>query len=219
MVAVDKPAGSLTVPSRLGAADPRPCLGRELEAALGQRLWPIHRLDLEVSGLVLFARNADAHRIASGAFENRCVDKAYEALCEGADQIDELPAEFDWRSRLVRGKRRSFEAAHGSPAHTRARALARVKAAPFLESDGDAPGELLHFRLEPETGRPHQLRVHLARAGFPVAGDALYGARTRLRDPKSIALRSVSLHFSAEVDRTALGLPDTLTVPGLLAAV
>jgi 23S rRNA-/tRNA-specific pseudouridylate synthase len=216
VVAVDKPAGSLTVPSRLGAADPRPCVGRELEASLGRRLWPIHRLDFEVSGLVLFATSAAAHRIASVVFEGRRVHKVYEALTEGADQVGDLPADFEWRSRLVRGKRRSFEAPHGSAAHTRARALQRVEAAQHIAADAGAPVDLLHFRLEPTTGRPHQLRVHLARAGFPVAGDTLYGARSRLSTPKSIALRATALQFSSEAERTALGLPPVLTVPGLL---
>ena len=54
------------------------------EQQLGQRLWPVHRLDREVSGLVLFARTAEAHRLAGGAFEGRRVDKQYQALTEGA---------------------------------------------------------------------------------------------------------------------------------------
>jgi tRNA pseudouridine32 synthase / 23S rRNA pseudouridine746 synthase len=201
----------LTVPSRLGAADPRPCLGRELESELGSRLWPVHRLDFEVSGLVLFARTAEAHRIAGAAFEARRVRKTYQALTEGADRVEQLPARFDWSSRLVRGKRRTFEAPHGAPAHTHAVALDRVQAHPLLTSTE----ELLLFELHPETGRPHQLRVHLARAGFPVAGDTLYGARTHLRDPHAIALRSVGLAFQSDDDRKALGVPPAFTVAGL----
>ena len=216
VVAVDKPPGTLTVPSRLGAADPRPCLGRQLEQALQARLWPVHRLDFEVSGLVLFARSAAAHRIASEAFEGRRVAKTYEALTEGADRIVELPAAFDWESRLVRGKRRSFEAPHGTLARTHARAVAWVPAAEHVRPDSGLDDRLVHFVLEPETGRPHQLRVHLARAGFPVAGDVLYGARTTIAAPDTIALRSVGLALLAPADREALGLAGPLTVPGLL---
>ncbi|MBS1983183.1 MAG: RNA pseudouridine synthase, partial [Bdellovibrionales bacterium] len=62
-LAADKAPGWLSVPSRLGADDARPCVGRELEKTHG-RVWPVHRLDLEVSGLILFARNAEAHRAA-----------------------------------------------------------------------------------------------------------------------------------------------------------
>ncbi len=196
----------------MGAGDPRPCLGRDLERELGVRLWPVHRLDFEVSGLVLFARTAEAHRIASAAFEGRRVRKSYQALTEGADRIVSLPASFEWSSRLVRGKRRTFEAPHGAPARTHATAVACVLAASIAASDG--PDQLLRFELAPETGRPHQLRVHLAHAGFPVAGDTLYGARSRLPDAHTIALRSVALSFDSEEDRAALGLPAALTVAG-----
>jgi tRNA pseudouridine32 synthase / 23S rRNA pseudouridine746 synthase len=203
----------------MGAADPRPCFGRELERALGVRLWPVHRLDFEVSGLVLFCKSAEAHRTASTAFEGRRVHKVYQALTEGAELIAELPALFDWHSRLVRGKRRSFEAPHGAPARTHARAVARVRpseASAALGAIDPADRDLVGFVLEPETGRPHQLRVHLARAGFAIAGDTLYGARTLLAAPSTIALRSVALTFTTDEDRAALGLPDELRVPGLV---
>ena len=223
VVAADKRPGWLTVPGRQGAANPRPCLGRQLEKALSARLWPVHRLDFEVSGLVLFARNAGAHRVASAAFESRRVHKTYQALTEGAERVTDLPAVLEWQSRLVRGKRRSFEAPHGDPAHTRARAVARLPASVLAEAVGapPAPGaagppELLYFLLDPETGRPHQLRVHLAKAGFPVAGDVLYGALTPPPAPDTIALRSVRLAFTDARDRAALGLSGPLEVSGLL---
>jgi 23S rRNA-/tRNA-specific pseudouridylate synthase len=210
VLVVDKAAGTLTVPSRTGAADPRPCLGRMLETATGRRLWPVHRLDFEVSGLVMFARNPEAHRIASLAWEGRRVRKVYEALTEGEVAT---PAEFRWESLLVRGKKRTFEAPHGQRAVTLARAVGRVPVAGLLEG---GPAELLRFELEPETGRAHQLRVHLSRAGFPVAGDALYGAATKLKQPNKIALRAVRLELTDERDRQALALPPLLEVPGLL---
>jgi tRNA pseudouridine32 synthase/23S rRNA pseudouridine746 synthase len=213
VVAADKPGGVLTVPSRMGAEDARACLGRQLEVALGVRLWPVHRLDFEVSGLVLFARTAEAHRIANAAFEGRRVAKRYEALTEGADKLGALPASFTWESLLVRGKRRSFEAPHGKAARTLATALALVPAAGRL-APGPAPAQLAHFALAPETGRPHQLRVHLARAGFPVAGDHLYGARSTWPVPDTIALRSVRLELLDEGDQRALGLPAPLAVAG-----
>lgn len=212
IVAVDKPGGMLTVPSRLGEADPRPTVGRVLEQQLGVRLWPVHRLDLEVSGLVLFAKDADAHRVASVAFEGRRVQKRYQALCEGALSGDEERpgARFTWQSLLVRGKRRSFEAAHGKPAITHAELLGRVPAAPWVAAMDNrvAPESVLHFALAPETGRAHQLRVHLARAGCPVLGDALYGAQLPFRVPGTIALRSVAVEVVDLADRQALGLGD-----------
>jgi tRNA pseudouridine32 synthase/23S rRNA pseudouridine746 synthase len=215
VVVVDKPAGTLSVPSRMGAADPRPCVGRLLESALRARLWPIHRLDLEVSGLLMFARNPAAHRLGSLAFEGRRVRKRYDALTEGSAPA---PASFRWESLIVRGKKRSFEAPHGQMAITQAQLLGRVPSAGLLApAAGPAPpAELLHFELEPETGRAHQLRVHLANAGFPIAGDKLYGAVSVWGAPHAIALRATFLELTDAATRTALGLPPTLRVPGLV---
>ena len=205
LVAVDKPSGWLTVPARTGDADPRPVLGRLLEARFG-RLWPVHRLDVEVSGLVVFARHADAHRALGAAFESRAVDKRYEALTEGATEV---PRAFRWESRLVRGKRRAFVAAHGKPSLTIARAVARRPAGPCITG----AATVLRFELEPHTGRPHQLRVHLRDAGFPIAGDVLYGAATRVAEG-AVALRAVRLVLPAELART-FDLPHTFEVAGI----
>ena len=68
VVVVDKPAGWLSVPSHAGTADPRPVVGTRLQTQLGGRLWPVHRLDEDVSGLLLFARSAAAHRGLCSAF-------------------------------------------------------------------------------------------------------------------------------------------------------
>jgi tRNA pseudouridine32 synthase/23S rRNA pseudouridine746 synthase len=212
---VDKPALVLTVPSRLGPRDRRPCLGRRLEDRLGRRLFPVHRLDFEVSGLVLFAKTPEAHRAASRAFEGRAARKVYEALAEGADRAPALPAAFRWRSPLVRGKKRSFVARHGKIAVTAATALGRLPAEAFC-GPGVA-GEVLRFRLEPETGRPHQLRVHLAGAGFPIVGDALYGSRLPFHRP-GIALRAVELEILDAAARAALGLERPLRVEGFAGA-
>ncbi len=200
VVAVDKPADMLTVPGRFGDADPRPVLGRLLEIQLGVRLWPVHRLDREVSGLVVFAKTADAHRIACGLFEGHEIKKVYEAFTEMGKAPPAPMQNICWESRIVRGKKRSFEAPHGQQAITRARVL-RQK------------GDRLHWELQPETGRPHQLRVHLANAGFPIVGDALYGSRLPFEAP-GIALRAVALSVKDDAGRTALGLPPELRVAG-----
>jgi tRNA pseudouridine32 synthase/23S rRNA pseudouridine746 synthase len=214
VVAVDKPAGLLTVPSRIGPADPRPCLGRLLEAQLGRRLFPLHRLDFEVSGIVLFASTPDAQRMGSLLFESRRVRKRYEALTEGAERVTELPARFRWQFRLVRGKKRSFAAPHGKLALTFAQARRRVAAAPFVAPGPvAAPAELLHFALEPQTGRPHQLRVHLASAGFPILGDALYGSPHRFARP-GIALRAVRLEMLDAEAAASLQIEGPITVSG-----
>ena len=201
----------LSVPSRDGKNDARDCAGWLLEKQLGLRLWPVHRLDFEVSGLLLFAKDADAHRVANEAFEYGRIQKTYQALTtsharapdprlhEGYDTLN-VGAENEtvlWSAPIVRGKRRSFVAAHGKESLTRARWTHHEQ------------GRL--WFLEPLTGRSHQLRVHLALAGFPIIGDALYGSTESVGD--GIALHAWRLDFSAIPDVKRFGLPTSIEAP------
>jgi 23S rRNA-/tRNA-specific pseudouridylate synthase len=202
-VAIDKAAGHLSVPSRLGKADPRPVAGLELERALGLQIFPVHRLDLEVSGLLLFAKNAEAHRVANKAFETRSIRKTYQAYSErGANEP--TGAKLEWNSLLVRGKKRSFAAPHGQDALTEAEFLGQVA----LEEQ-----DAWHWRLSPLTGRAHQLRVHMAAFAAPILGDSLYGATAPWRRG-GIALRAVTLDATQAPELSSLGLPTRLEVPG-----
>jgi tRNA pseudouridine32 synthase / 23S rRNA pseudouridine746 synthase len=185
----------------MGARDARPCLGSELERTQNCRLWPVHRLDLEVSGLVLFAKSADAHRCANAWFENHTIHKIYQAITLGPAETLAPGTSVEWRSQLARGKRRSFESPHGKLAITRATRVG-----------GEA--DRLTWLLEPCTGRPHQLRVHLAQHGFPIVGDTLYGASAAGEDG-AIMLRAVRLDFVEAAGATGFGLPSRLEVTGL----
>ena len=82
IVAVQKPSGEPVIPARDGSA--QDCVQRRLERQLGRRLWVVHRIDKDASGVVVFARNADAHRALSLAFEHRQVSKAYTAFVAGS---------------------------------------------------------------------------------------------------------------------------------------
>jgi tRNA pseudouridine32 synthase/23S rRNA pseudouridine746 synthase len=192
-VLVDKPPEWLTVPGRTGDADPRPCLGKLLEKEVGRRLYPVHRLDFEVSGLVLFALTADAHRRANGWFERHIVRKIYHAYSRGPVE-DGFRQRQTWNSRLVRGKKRSFEAPHGLPSITEAVCLEPESAERAL------------WELQPRTGRSHQLRVEMARHGYPIIGDTLYGGVKW--DKPGIALRAVKLDFSLIQADQRLGLAE-----------
>lgn len=198
--AVEKPAEWLTTPSR-SQTDPRPCLGRELQRQLGVQIYPVHRLDFEVSGLVLFAKFQEAHRRAQVWFETGVVEKTYHALSRAGHA--EPPWEWDeWHCRLVRGKRRAFEAAHGKEARTRARVVTvkdPSEAATFVT---------WKWELQPLTGRSHQLRYEMARHGYPILGDTLYGADPRTEP--GIALRAVGLDFTQVPAENRLGLPALL---------
>ena len=155
-IVAEKPAGLLSVPGLSGA---------DSLTARVQALFPdarvVHRLDQPTSGLMLFARGAEAQRVLSMAFEARQVHKRYIAVVEGLPAADageiDAPLAADWPHR----PRQQVDAVHGKPSLTRWRALR-----------GDADSTLLE--LEPVTGRSHQLRVHLAHIGHPIRGDRLY---------------------------------------------
>jgi 23S rRNA pseudouridine1911/1915/1917 synthase len=124
----------------------------------------VHRLDKNTSGVMLVAKNTSAHRILSQQFKNREVRKEYLALVYGipsppAGTID-LPLGRDPKDR----KKISTRARHKRTAVTHYR---------VQESYG--PLSLLRIRIE--TGRTHQIRVHLAQKGYPVLGDSLYGPK------------------------------------------
>lgn len=206
VVAVDKPAGWLTIPGRHGEADPRPVLAHEIAKRYEGKIWIVHRLDVEVSGVVLFARSAVAHRVLCRWFEQRSVSKSYEAWTERAVPPDP-DGERVWEGYLVRGKRRVWEttdATKGKWSRTRARPVGEV---------AWGGQTLVAWDLRPETGRPHQIRCQASGRGYPVAGDTLYGA-SRPFLSGTIALRAVGLEFGGvgAVEREALGLPERVEV-------
>lgn len=175
-IIVLKPAGVLTVPPRM--ADQRPILGKELEIQLKTQIFPVHRLDFEVRGIVLFALNSKAHQAANSWFENKKVQKVYQAKTEGPS-LDHLPAKdrkheifqpqplesFQWESHLLKGKKRTYQHPSGK---------ASLTMATYLKSDDQG---LHYWQLEPVTGRSHQLRYELSAHGFPIVGDSLYGSK------------------------------------------
>lgn len=201
LIVLVKPHGFLTTPAR-EAADPRPCLGRDVQNELKIQIYPVHRLDFEVSGLVIFAKTKPAHTRAQQWFEQGTVLKTYQALSLPGDNLQKWSEWQDWNSKLVRGKRRSFEAPHGKPSLTRARAVRGTK---FMDMD------VWHWELMPMTGRPHQLRVEMAKHGFALLGDTLYGGKDIGLD-SWLALRASRLDFSKIPAGERFGLPDVLEI-------
>ena len=156
-VAVMKPCGVASVPERAGDGT---CLSALLARQLERRVFPVHRLDKEVSGVLLYAFTAEAHRFLNGAFEQRNVRKTYLAVVHGAVGED---------GGLIRRPLREFgsgrmgvDDAKGKPSETRFEVVQRS-------------GRFSLVRLHPLTGRRHQLRVHLYSIGHPIAGDDRYG--------------------------------------------
>ena len=160
LVAIDKPAGLLSVPGR--GADKTDCAATRVQAPFPDAQ-TVHRLDMATSGLLLFARGAAMQRALSVMFESREVVKHYEAVVEGWVEQDEgeidLPLLADWPQR----PRQKVDRLQGKPSLTRYRVLQR-----------DPATHTTRLALQPLTGRTHQLRVHLLAIGHPIAGDALY---------------------------------------------
>ncbi len=174
-LAVEKPSG-LSMATRAGdaAAVPRILAGLGLDPSADLR--PVHRLDVGTSGIVLVARGPAAHRTATALFAARSVRKIYRAVVWGhpvpARGIVDRPLAVDREDR-----RRMRVAEGGKRAVTRWATLERL-------------GSLAHLELEPETGRTHQIRVHLAAVGHPIVGDDLYGG-PRWRGVRDRALRAI----------------------------
>lgn len=206
-MAVDKPGGMLSVPSRHAAEDVRGVVGKALSEELGIRLWPTHRLDFEVSGPLLFAKNSSAHATANGWFERREVRKEYEALTVVRGESLELGKMKVWKSRLLRGKKRAYEKPFGKESVTE---VVPIKADLVFDKN------CLLWMVHPLTGRPHQIRFEFAKHGTPIWGDELYGSEEKFPLNNAIALRAVSLGFEKCVDYQKLNLAPEIRASGVV---
>lgn len=163
-VAVNKPTGMLTVPGR--GPDKQDCLYNRLLAQCPDALM-VHRLDMDTSGLVLFALSPEVQRNLSMQFEKREVEKVYVAIVEGVLEQDEgmvdYPMRKDMEQRLP--PRHLVDCVRGKKAVTEWKVLGRMEAA-------------TRVALFPKTGRSHQLRVHMESIGHPIVGDPIYGKPT-----------------------------------------
>jgi 23S rRNA pseudouridine1911/1915/1917 synthase len=179
---VDKPAGLVVHP---GAGNPDRTLQNALLALdpkLAQlpRAGIVHRLDKDTSGLLVVARTLAAHTALVRMLEERDIHREYEAVCRGVmtaggtvdAPIDRHPADRV-RMAVRQGGRESV---------THYRVIRRFRAH-------------THVRVQLETGRTHQIRVHLAHAGFPIIGDRVYGGRLALPRGASEELRQALKDF------------------------
>jgi 23S rRNA pseudouridine1911/1915/1917 synthase len=187
LVAVDKPCGLAVAPERRGKG--AESLMDLVRGRFGHQVANVHRLDTEASGVVLCAKNKPALDFLSGQFQSKTVRKVHLALvavlpagrlagaaAPARDPSGGLPADFSIDLALGEdaerpGRMRVSRGRAGKPSVTRFHVL-------------ESFGRFAWIECRPQTGRTHQVRLHLAAAGAPVLNDAAYG------DPESLLLLS-----------------------------
>jgi 23S rRNA pseudouridine1911/1915/1917 synthase len=167
LLVIDKPAGLVVHP---GAGNARHTLQNALLAldpklALVPRAGLVHRLDKDTSGLLVIARTPEAHTVLAAEMAARQITREYLAVCTGVMTAGGMIDEPIGRHRRLRT--RMAVRSDGRRAVTHYRIEKRFRAHSLV-------------RVTLETGRTHQIRVHLAHVGFPVVGDPVYGGRRRI---------------------------------------
>jgi tRNA pseudouridine32 synthase/23S rRNA pseudouridine746 synthase len=177
LLAVNKPEGLASIPE--GVKD-RDCLLSLLESAGTGRLYIVHRLDKEASGVILFARNAATHKHLNEQFRQRTVSKTYVALVHGV--IAENSGIIDQPIREFGSGRMGVDRQRGKPCRTEFQVSERLAAYTLVQA-------------HPLTGRRHQLRVHFYSLGHPIVGDRRYGDKAMQRAFPRLMLHAQEITF------------------------
>ncbi|MBM3442071.1 MAG: RNA pseudouridine synthase [Bacteroidetes bacterium] len=172
LVVVAKPSGMLTLPDRFDAA--LASVRGQLQQLYGE-VFTVHRIDKDTSGLLIFARHLQAQRFLTQQFEERLVQKTYLGLVIGRVAADQASFQEPLEEHPTqKGKMRVSR--HGKPALTHSTTLERW-------------GRFSWLSIDIETGRTHQIRVHLSHAGHPIVCDPLYGTG------EPVLLSSIKKHY------------------------
>ncbi len=177
ILVVNKPAGLLSVPGRL--PEHKDSLISRIQEQWSTALI-VHRLDMETSGVMIFALNKTTQSHLAYQFQNRKVEKVYMARIWGHPTKDtgciEAPLICDWPNR----PKQKIDHQHGRHAITNWEMLKKEEKTTLV-------------KLKPITGRSHQLRVHMLYLNHPIVGDRLYGTGDALNYSKRLHLHSQSL--------------------------
>jgi len=175
-IITEKPAGLLSVPGK--GPDKADCLYSRLQKVY-PKILVVHRLDQATSGLMIWALTGECQKQLGRQFENRQVKKEYEALIAGVPPENEGLIEMKQRLDIGNRPMQIRDDVHGKPSVTRWKVLDVM------------PGSVSRVRLYPETGRTHQLRLHMTSQRTPILGDRLYGGP----DFQRLALHACTLEF------------------------
>lgn len=159
-IAVHKPSGLLTIADRFDSKAPN--LADLLRENRGF-VFKVHRLDKPTSGVVLFAKNKEAHQSVSLQFEKHTIQKKYMTLVSGKSQEKEYRVEVPI-GEAERGLMK-IDRTHGKPSETDFSVITQFTRWTWLEA-------------RPKTGRTHQIRIHCLATGTPIVGDMHYGKET-----------------------------------------
>jgi len=189
VVVVDKPAGLVVHPAHGHADDTllNALAARGIELAVvgdGRRPGVVHRLDMDTSGVLVVAKTRAALLSLVGQFSAHTTDRVYWALTYGVPEPPAGTIEAPI-GRHPRDRKRFAVVLSGRPAVTRYRILEALPR-------GDPWAAFVECRLE--TGRTHQVRVHLAHRGYPLLGDEVYGSRASRRASAGLPLEGHALH-------------------------
>ena len=166
-----------------------PFLKKILEKQFG-RIWVVHRLDKVTSGVIVFARTAEAHRHLNTQFEKREIEKTYHAIVENIPEWNDYTTRHSLHANVGRKHRTVVDKHRGKPSETNFKVIKRYQDHTWLEA-------------QPKTGRTHQVRVHLSTSGFPIIADILYGAEKSDLIARP-ALHAQSLSFTHPITKKRL---------------
>lgn len=175
-VVINKDSGISAIPGR--GEDPSLSLLQIAEGKLSQKLFVVHRIDKDTSGVIIFAKDAASHRYMNTLFEKRLVEKQYKAVVLGVpqkdDTIDAPIFEF--------GSGRMGVSERGKPSQTKYHVEEKMNNSALLD-------------VHPFTGRRHQIRVHLYSIGFPILGDRMYGSPRPVGCVERLMLHACRISF------------------------
>jgi 23S rRNA pseudouridine1911/1915/1917 synthase len=155
----------------------------------------VHSLDKGTTGVILIAKDSKTQEMLSGLFKDRTVKKTYRAIVEGNTKRTEWIIKGNIGRHPVERKKMAVLRTGGRTAETGFRVLKTLEGFTYLEA-------------YPKTGRTHQIRVHLAHAGYPIVGDGTYG-----RKAKALAPRPLLHAYRIEFDHPLKGIPLRIEAP------